>query len=125
MFVNIPRKDPNGEGVKSVAELEQKTGHRILTREEVGDAFMQSLQLDKNGAVYAIFPDVPLIEYPSIRNPFFYFVVAMAKVAARFNIQNFTPATFYAFAFVLLWLVFTVFNKVAGWMLFGCCDHSH
>ena len=66
-------KDDGGE--KTMAALERKTGHRVLSVEEVGDAFMQSLSLDKNGAVYVIFPDVPLIEFANIRNQFFYFQV--------------------------------------------------
>ena len=66
-----------GSGSKDIKELERKTGHRVLTVEEVGDSLIQSLKLDKNGAVYVIFPDVPLIEFTNIRNHFFYFQVSI------------------------------------------------
>jgi hypothetical protein len=43
--------------------------------EEVGEAMMTSLKIDKNGAVYSIMPDSPLIEYPNYKTNYGYLVI--------------------------------------------------
>ena len=106
--------------VASLKELEQKTGNRVLTVGEVGDAMLKTLELDKNGAVYVIFPDVPLIEYTNVRNNAFYAHVAVAKIAGRLGKDLLTPNMFYAITFVMLWFVFWFWNKFFWWLL-GCC----
>jgi hypothetical protein len=44
------------------------------TVEEVGEAMMTSLKMDKNGAVFAIMPDSPLIEFPDYKTSYGYLV---------------------------------------------------
>jgi hypothetical protein len=42
--------------------------------EEVGQAMMTSMKVDKNGAVFSIMPDSPLIEFPNYRTTYGYLV---------------------------------------------------
>ena len=42
--------------------------------QEVGEAMMTSLKVDKNGACYAVMPDSPLIEFPNYRTSYGYMV---------------------------------------------------
>ena len=44
------------------------------TVQEVGEAMMTSLKVDKNGACYAVMPDSPLIEFPNYRTSYGYMV---------------------------------------------------
>jgi hypothetical protein len=47
---------------------------RKKTVEEVGQAMMTSMKVDKNGAVFSIMPDSPLIEFPNYRTTYGYLV---------------------------------------------------
>ena len=105
-------------GVDVVA-LEKRTKNRILTVGEVGHAMMRSLELDKNGAVYVMFPEVPLIEYTNIRNNAFFLHVAVAKIAGTLGQDVLTPTGFYIVTFFLLWIAFWLWNKLFWWLL--CC----
>ena len=45
------------------------------TVEEVGEAMMTSLKIDKNGTVLSVMPDSPLIEYPNYKTTYGYLVM--------------------------------------------------
>merc|ERR1711997_447481 len=81
----------SGQSMTTVEVLEKSTKMRVLNVHEVGAALMKSLQYDKNGALYVIMPDAPLIEYPINETLEFYGVVMAAlKIGAPLNIELFT-----------------------------------
>ncbi len=53
--------------------------------QEVGEAMMTSLKVDKNGACYAVMPDVPLIEFPNYRTNYGYLVRKVFYTSGRFE----------------------------------------
>ena len=52
---------------------------RVLTVKDVGNAFEEALIADKNGGVYVVFPDTPIIDYPELNANFILPVIAFAK----------------------------------------------
>jgi hypothetical protein len=55
------------------------------TVQEVGEAMMTSLKVDKNGACYAVMPDSPLIEFPNYRTNYGYLVKKVLYASGRFE----------------------------------------
>ena len=47
--------------------------------EDVGNAMLKSLEYDKDGALYAVFPDQPLIQWPDDESFRFFSVVLANK----------------------------------------------
>ena len=66
----------------TVNKLEKKSGFRVLTVKEVGDAFENALAADDNGSVWVAFPDVPTIKYPEMGIFFLLPIIAYGKVMA-------------------------------------------
>ena len=65
------------------------------TVQEVGEAMMTSLKVDKNGACYAVMPDSPLIEFPNELNGFMFAVVGAARFVRNLvliHLLGFNPA---------------------------------
>lgn len=91
---------------------------RALTVEEVGEAFIQSIYKDKNAAVYAVLPDMPLIEYPNEQTGFLLAVIlTAAKIGSRLGVEVFTPTHFYVIMAIALYLLCAFINFLLG-MLF-------
>ena len=65
---------------------------RVLTVEDVGNAFEEALIADKNGGVYIVFPDIPIIDYPELNKILILPVIAFVKFASlwlpKFNRIN-------------------------------------
>ena len=55
---------------------------RVLTVKDVGNAFEEALNADKNGGVYIVFPDIPIIEYPELNTTFILPLIAFARLAS-------------------------------------------
>ena len=53
---------------------------RILTVEDVGDAFEQAIDADDNGGVFMVFPDSPIIKFPELNQLFIFPVLIYAKL---------------------------------------------
>ena len=53
----------------------------MLIVEEVGDALINALKKDVDGAVYLVFPDMPILEVPDPAYPFILGLFAVGKVA--------------------------------------------
>ena len=66
----------------NIKELEKDTMFRVLTVEDVGNAFEEALIADKNGGVYIVFPDIPIIDYPELNKISILPVIAFAKFAS-------------------------------------------
>jgi len=63
----------------NIKELEKDTMFRVLTVKDVGNAFEEALIADKNGGVYVVFPDIPIIDYPELNTNFILPVITFAK----------------------------------------------
>ena len=83
---------------------------RVLTVEDVGNAFDQALEADDNGGVYVVFPDVPIIKYPELNQLFIIPVIAYAKLIALCRPEWRHLNGFYALPFLLsfIYLIFYV-----------------
>ena len=55
---------------------------RVLTVEDVGNAFEEALIADKNGGVFIVFPDIPIIDYPELNTILILPAIAFAKFAS-------------------------------------------
>ena len=101
-----------GSTISCVEDLKRVTRHRILTKQEVGEAMIQSLRRDKTGAVYVIFPDCALIEYPQFHNASFAVTVLIAKLATRLGLEVMSPWQFLALALVVLFGIFYILQML-------------
>ena len=107
---------------KGVNEIEKETreglsnNFRILTVEDVGDAFEQVIEADDNGGVYIVFPDVPLVKFPEINSLFIIPVIAYSKLIAlfcpqwkRINGAYAIPLVF----FLMFFIMYLLFNLIS------------
>ena len=85
---------------------------RVLTVEDVGDAFEQALDADDNAGVFIVFPDTPLIKFPEMNFLLIIPVIAYSKLVAlccpqwqRINGIYAVPVLF-LLVLVLLYLLF-------------------
>ena len=84
MFVNTEMMRESIEARKTtLKDVEMKLGMRALSVHEVGDAFEEVLNVDDNGATWAIFPDIPMFKYPEMGAIFLYPMVIYAKLIAK------------------------------------------
>lgn len=99
-----------GATLKSMADLTKKTG-RVLTVNEVGEALMESLKQDKNGAVYVVMSDMPLIEYPHDAIIRFYSIAMMAKlIGSRLGLDILRPKHIYIIYMCFFFALFHLIN---------------
>ena len=97
-----------------ISKLEKQTMLRVLTVEDVGNAFDQALDADDNGGVYVVFPDVPIIKYPELNQIFIVPVIAYAKFISLCRpgwkrINGIYAITFSIFIiFLLLYILFCI-----------------
>lgn len=99
-----------------IGKIEKKTKVRVLTVEEVGNAFDQALEADSNGGVFMVFPDVPVIQFPELNQLFIIPVIAYAKLISlcrpewgRVNGMYGLPFAFliiFLLLYLLFWLIF-------------------
>ncbi len=72
---------------------------------------MQSMVKDKNGAVFAIFPDMPLIEFPDNQSEVTLAIGAMAMlIGSRLGIDVFKPVHFYTISGIIVFLLIAIVN---------------
>ena len=87
---------------------------RVLTVEDVGDAFEQSLDADQNGGVFVVFPDVPIIRYPELNQIFIFPMIAYAKILSiccpKWKHVNgiFVLPFLFAFIYLILYIMFYI-----------------
>ena len=87
----------------------------MLVKEEVGEALMQSLRRDVDGAVYFIYPGLPLIEVPDSGGRPFEFVSALyavGKLAMAFGKDTLSVRDVKILLFVLLYVGFFMLHKI-------------
>ena len=110
----MPGGFPNAFGskkVKNTSDLKDTTMTRLVTADEVAEAAMESLRLDRTGACYVIFPDAPLIEMPHMGNGIFVFAAFLARVfGALLGVKVFRSYLFYIFA---VWFLLVLFYLVS------------
>ena len=83
MFVNTDMVREIIEARKmTLKDVEKKLGMRSLEIPEVGDAFDEALNVDDNGSAWAIFPDIPMFNYPEMGALLMYPMVIYAKIIA-------------------------------------------
>ena len=89
---------------------------RVLTVEEVGNAFEQALEADTNGGVFMVFPDVPVIQFPELNQLFIIPVIAYAKLISLCRPQWGRVNGIYGLPFALL-IVFMLLYLLF-WLIF-------
>ena len=52
-----------------IAWIKKILRERWMGTEEVAAAMMKALQVDKNGAVYLVHADKPIMQWPAVENP--------------------------------------------------------
>ena len=67
----------------TLKEVEKKLGMRSLEVHEVGDAFDEALNVDDNGSAWAIFPDIPMFNYPEMGALLLYPIVIYGKIISK------------------------------------------
>ena len=85
---------------------------RMLAKEEVGEALMQSLRRDADGSVYFIYPGLPLIEVPDPGFGFVSALYAVGKLAMTFGIDALSVRDVKVLLFVLLYIGFFMLHKI-------------
>jgi len=85
LFVDTPILD-DGEFDKK--RMEKRTGFRTLTPSEMGPVLATALKEDDNGAVYAIFPDMPVLKVPNWNKELMAAMVGLGKLTALVNPQQ-------------------------------------
>ena len=55
---------------------------RVLTVEDVGNAFEQALEADDNGGVFMVFPNIPVVKFPEMNQLFIFPLIAYAKLVS-------------------------------------------
>ena len=90
---------------------------RLLTVEDVGNAMLISLEYDKDGALYAVFPDQPLIQWPDDESfRFFSLVLANKFIGSRLNIELFTKKHFYVITMIFIFIIFYVMSLILQYL---------
>ena len=84
---------------------------RMLAKEEVGEAMIQSLKKDVDGSVYFIYPGLPLIEVPDSGVPLIAVLYAVGKVAIGFGKDSLNVRDVKILLFVLLYIAFYMLHK--------------
>ena len=82
---------------------------RVLTIEDVGNAFDQALDADENGGIYVVFPDAPIIRYPELNQLFLIPVIAYAKLLSLFRPEWKRVNGIYALPFLFLFVYFVCY----------------
>ena len=57
-------------------------GERIMQTEEIGAALMKALQVDRNGAVYIVNCNSPVIQWPAFENPLIMSFLILGRILA-------------------------------------------
>ncbi len=100
-----------GVEIRSVSDYHRSGIPRALTVEEVGEAFVQSMVKDKNGAVYAIFPDMPLIAFPDNQNEVTIAVgVTAMLIGSRLGLDVYKPIHFYTIAGIIVFSLIAIIH---------------
>ena len=84
---------------------------RMLAKEEVGEAMIESLKRDVDGSVYFIYPGLPLIEVPDSGVPLIAVLYAVGKVAIGFGKDSINVRDVKILLFVLLYIAFYMLHK--------------
>lgn len=106
-----------GVEIRTISDYRKAGVPRALTVEEVGEAFMQSLHIDKNGAVYAVFPDTPLIEFPDNQSEMTIAVGILAMfVGSRLGLKVFKPVHFYSIAGIVVFFLIALVHFFLGFV---------
>ena len=96
--------------VHNMDDLVESTKNRALTAEEIAGAMMESLRVDKTGAMYIVFPEVPLVEVPSIHNVLCLSYIAAAKIGHFLGFRVFKAWQFGIVLFIALYVLFSLFQ---------------
>lgn len=94
----------------SINDIKKNYKVRVLTVEEVGDSFVKALEHDKTGAIYVVFPDCPLIEFPTVQHDVWFRAVLLlsAVVAKRLGVDLVTPRIILAIVLGMIAVVFVI-----------------
>ena len=57
-------------------------GERIMQTEEIGAALMKALQVDRNGAVYVVNGNLPIIQWPAFENALLMSFLILGRILA-------------------------------------------
>ena len=79
-----------------------------MTCKEIGDAFEDILDADKNGSIWLILPDIPIIEVPDMNGAMLFPSAFYSKVAG-FLKPNMKHVNAFYVLYVIIVLSFLVF----------------
>ena len=68
------RKNGKAERIMKVVR------ERIMGTEEIAAAMMKALQVDKNGAVYVVHGNSPIVQWPAFENPLILSFLILGRV---------------------------------------------
>jgi len=106
-----------GQTIASMEDLQKTTKQRLLNVHEVGQGLMKSLEYDKDGACYIIFPDCPLIDYPINQTLEFIGIVMIAKrIAGHLGVELFTFKHLLVILLFLFIFAYNVFLYFLSWV---------
>ena len=98
-------------------DLQKSTRQRLLNVHEVGHGLIKSLEYDKDGACYVIFPDCPLIDYPVNQTLEFIGIVLLAKrIAGHCGVELFTLKHLLVILLFLFIFAYNVFLYFLSWL---------
>ena len=92
----------------TIEDLTKTLKGRVLTINEVGDAFDLSLKMDKNGACYIVYPDCPPFQMPNPNMPILIAMIAFGHYLGvplsleTFKVKHVFLSIFMIFLFVCI-----------------------
>jgi len=99
-----------------IEKIEKKTKMRVLTVEDVGNAFEQALEADDNGGVFMVFPNIPVVKFPEMNQLFIFPLIAYAKLVSICRPEWKRINGIYGLPFLLL-VIFIIFYLLL-WLIF-------
>ena len=99
-----------------IEKIEKKTKMRVLTVEDVGNAFEQALEADDNGGVFMVFPNIPVVKFPEMNQLFIFPLIAYAKLVSICRPEWKRINGIYGLPFLLL-VIFIIFYFLL-WLIF-------
>ena len=103
----------------SISDIEKRFKGRVLQVPEVGAAMVEALKADKQGSVYAIIPDVPIMDLPSPNQVMFYAYVAVGMLMKKVNpgMAIIGPGTVGAVIIPLAFLFLYILYLLTCWVI--------
>lgn len=90
---------------KIMKVLCERLGQRTMETEDISAAMMKALDVDKNGAVYVVHGNSPIIQWPAFENPIVLSFLILGRLLALFRIR-YLPSWVVYLLLLLVWPVY-------------------